>query len=209
MLRTSVPPLVAVFAASLLLSACGKGEKEDGPKTADTAVAAGPAVAPAPAPAPPLSDADVLARLDADNLADSSAGAMAASKGTSASVKDFGRMMLKDHHAMRVEGMALGTKAGIKPVKAPNDADAVTEAAVLDSMTALPKGAAWDRFFVEHQVVGHTKALQFAQDAVNRTQNADLKVLIQKAAPTVQKHLDKARALQGRLGSGAAVKAPM
>ncbi|MBC7671226.1 MAG: DUF4142 domain-containing protein, partial [Polaromonas sp.] len=71
-------------------------------------------------------------------------------------------------------------------------------------------GAAWDKYFADHQVAGHTKVLQFAQDAVDHTQNGDLKAMIQKAAPTVQKHLDKAKAIQRTLGGAAeAVKTPM
>ena len=212
MLRHSFQPLLTVLAAVTLVSACGKGEKtEDSAERADSVAAATPAKAPAPTPvpAPALSDANVLAKLDADNVADSSAGAMAAAKGTSASVKEFGRMMMKDHHAMRLEGAALASKAGITPALPPGDADAAADAAVADSMTTLPKGAAWDKFFADHQVDGHTKVLQFAQDAANRTQNADLKAMIQKAAPTVQKHLDKAKAIQAALSGAAATKAPM
>ncbi len=205
MLRPSLQPMLAVFAVATLAAGCGKGEKaEDSTKTA----VAAPAVTPPPAARTPLDDANVLARLDADNVADSSAGALAVAKGTSASVKDFGRMMMKDHHAMRVEGAALASTAGITPVMPPGDTDAAADAALADSMTALPRGAAWDKFFADHQVAGHTKVLQFAQDAANRTQNADLKAMIQKSAPTVEKHLEKAKAIQGALGTATA-RAPM
>lgn len=119
-------------------------------------------------------------------------------------------MMMKDHHVMRVAGAAVASTAGIAPAMRPGDADAATDAAVADSMTAMPRGAAWDKYFADHQVAGHTKVLRYAQDAVNHTQNGDLKAMIQKAAPTVQKHLDKAKAIQGTLGGAAeAVKTPM
>ena len=209
MLRPSLLQLASVLAAVTLASACGKGEKsEDSAKEADSLAVAAPVPAAAPAPAPALSDANVLARLDADNVADSSAGAMAVAKGTSARVKEFGRMMMKDHHAMRVEGAALASKAGITPVLPPGGTDAAGDAAMADSMRTMPKGAGWDTFFADHQVDGHTKVLQFAQDAANRTQNADLKAMIQKAAPTFEKHLAKAKAIQGALGSATA-KSPM
>ena len=207
--RPSLLQLATVLAAVTLASACGKGEKaEDSAKRADSVAVAAPVAAAAPAPAPALSEANVLARLDADNVADSSAGAMAVAKGTSAKVKVFGRMMMKDHHAMRVEGAALASKAGIAPALLPGDADAPGGAAAADSMTTMPKGAEWDKFFVDHQVDGHTKVLQFAQDAANRTQNADLKAMIQKAAPTFEKHLAKAKAIQSALGSATA-QSPM
>ena len=204
MLRPSMQPMLAVLAIATLASACGKGDNVE--DSAKPAVAA--AVTPALAVHPPLDDATVLARLDADNVADSSAGALAVAKGTSASVKEFGRMMMKDHHAMRVEGATLASKAGITPVVPPGDTDVAAAAALADSMMAMPRGAAWDKFFADHQVAGHTKVLQFAQDAANRTQNAGLKAMIQKSAPTVEKHLEKAKAIQGALGPATA-RAPM
>ena len=209
--RQSTPQLLAVLAALTLVSACGEGEKaEDSAKKGDSTAAAAPAMAPAAAPTPTFTDANVLAKLDADNVADSSAGAMAVAKGTLASVKEFGRMMMKDHHVMRVAGAALASKTGIAPAMPPGDGDAAADAAVADSMTAMPRGAAWDKYFADHQVAGHTRVLQFAQDAFNHTQNGDLKAMIQKAAPTVQKHLDKAKAIQGMLdGAAAAVKTPL
>jgi putative membrane protein len=195
-------PYVALCAAALV-SGCGKGDKkEDSAKRADSIAAATPAPAPAPAPTPPaLTDANILAKLDADNVADSTAGALAASKGTNAGVKEFGRTMMKDHHALRTEGMSLGKKASITPTMPAGDADEAAEAAVADSLKTMAKGADWDKFYVDHAVAGHEKVLRFAQDAANSAQNADLKAMIQKATPTIQKHLDKAKELQTKLAA--------
>ena len=207
MRRPTVAQVISLLAAFSLVVACGNGQAAEGAAKKDSTAESAPV---APAPEPTYTDANVLAKLDADNVADSSAGAIAASRGTLASVKEFGRMMMKDHHVMRVAGAAVANKAGITPAMRPGDADAAAEAAVADSLTTMPRGAAWDKFFADHQVAGHTKVLQFAQDAVNHTQNGDLKAMIQKAAPTIQKHLDKAKAIQGTLGGASgAVKAPM
>lgn len=197
------PMLALCF--TVTIAACSKGADAtaDSAKKADSAVAAATpaATTPPPAPAAPaMTDASILGTLDADNVSDSTAGTMAAEKGTSASVKEFGRMMAKDHHAMRVEGMAVAKKAGVTPVS-PSAADAAAEKAVGDSLASATKGAAWDKAFVDHAVEGHTKVLQYAQDAANATQNADIKTMIQKATPTVQKHLDKARDIQAKLSA--------
>ncbi|MEP6992682.1 MAG: DUF4142 domain-containing protein [bacterium] len=196
--------LLAVCAVALV-SGCDKGEKaEDSAKRADSIAAATPAPVAATPAAPAMTDANILAKLDADNVSDSTAGAMGVSKGTSAGVKEFGRMMMKDHHALRVEGMALAKKAAITPEMPAGDTDAAAEAAVADSMTSMAKGPAWDKFYIDHMVAGHEKVLQFAQDAANNAQNADLKAMIQKAAPTIQKHLDRAKEMQGKMAGMAA-----
>jgi putative membrane protein len=164
------------LSAAVTVAACSKGADA----TADSAKKADSAAA------------------DADNVSDSTAGSMAVEKGSSASVKEFGRMLMKDHHAMRVEGMAVAKKAGIMPETPSPDA---AEKAVADSLTSATKGAAWDKAFIDHAVEGHTKVLQYAQDAANSTQNADIKAMIQKASPIVQNHLDKAKDIQGKLAA--------
>jgi putative membrane protein len=194
-------PYVALCAAALVLSGCGTGDKsQDSAKRADSIAAATPAPPPPPA-APALTDASILGKLDADNVADSSAGALAETKGTHADVKAFGRTMVKDHHAMRVEGMALAKKDSITPATPPDGPDEAAEKAVADSLNSIPKGADWDKFYVDHMVAGHEKVLRFLQDASGAAQHADLKAMITKATPTVQKHLDKAKDVQTKLGA--------
>jgi len=188
--------------AAALVSGCGtKDKKQDSAKMADSIAAAAPAPAPA-TPAPPaMTDANILFVLDADNVADSTAGALAASKGTSAAVKDYGKMMVKDHHALRTEGMAVAKKDSITPAAPASNPDEAAEKALADSLNTMPKGADWDIFYIGHMVTGHEKVLRSAQDAANAAQNADVKGLIQKATPVVQKHLDKAKEIQTKLST--------
>ena len=194
-------PYVALYAAALV-SGCGTKDKSaDSAKIADSIAAAMAAPAAPAVPAPPaMTDANILFVLDFDNVADSSAGAVAVSKGTDAAVKDYGKMMVKDHHALRVEGLALAKKDSITPVMpAGHNHDA--EKAVADSLTAMPKGADWDKFYINHMVAGHENVLRTAQEASNNAQNADVKALVQKATPVVQKHLDKAKEIQTKLNT--------
>lgn len=198
-------PLVGLCAATAIAGCSKKDATADSAKATDSTTAASTATTPPPAstspatPATPaMTDANILGTLDADNVSDSTGGAMAVEKGTSASVKEFGRLMMKDHHAMRVEGAAVAKKANITPSNPPEDP---AEKAAADSLSSATKGAAWDKAYIDHAVEGHQKVLQFAQDAANATQNADVKALIQKATPAVQKHLDKAKDIQGKLSA--------
>ncbi len=68
-----------------LLAACSKGEtKADSAKMADSAAAASATAAAATPAAPTLTDANIVAILDGANVADSAAGKIASTKGTSA-----------------------------------------------------------------------------------------------------------------------------
>jgi putative membrane protein len=196
----------AALCAAAVVAACAKGDKTaDSAKAADSVAAANAAVAPStvtatPTPAvAPMSDANIFAALDEANKGDSTAGSIAATKGTGAEVKAFGKEMMKDHHALRVGGQALAKKLNITPEPAPGDSSAAVHKALADSLTAMPKGAAWDKYYIDHAVTGHEAVLATAQNAMSATQNADIKALLAKASPIVQQHLDKAKAIQSKL----------
>jgi len=193
---------VALACAAALVAACSKGDSAgNGAAVADSnAVAASGTPAPTPA-APAMTDGNILAMLDQANIADSTTGAIAAARGMNPDIKAYGRDMMRDHHALRAGGQALATKANISPAMPAGDVTSAHDAAVADSMsiTAMPRGAALDRFYIDHAVMHHQQVLATAQAAVGATQNAELKAMIEKAAPIVQQHLDRAKQLQAKL----------
>jgi len=206
--RTSV----AALSAAALVAACSKGDKSaDSAKAADSAAAAAAAATPAApaAPATPaLTDPNIAAILDAANAADSAAGAVAATKGTDAEVRTFGKDMMRDHHALRKAGQDLVKKLNVTPELPAGDNSQAAATAWHDSLTAMAKGAAFDKAYIDHEVTYHQAVLQTAQAALGAAQNADLKSLIQKAAPNLQAHLEHAQKIQTRLGGASGGAAP-
>ena len=191
-------PFAALCAAALLV-ACSSGEKKADAKV-DSAAMAAPVATPAPAPAAPaLTDANIVALLDGANAADSSAGSVAATKGTSKEVKSFARDMMRDHHALRKAGQDLAKKLNVTPESPAGDNSAAAASAWKDSLTAMPAGAAWDKAYIDHEVTYHVAVLATAQAGLAAAQNAELKALIEKAAPNIQAHLDHAKSIQSKL----------
>jgi putative membrane protein len=193
---------IAALCTVGLVAACAKGDKTaDSARPADSASASmgAPASGTGAAPETGWTDPNIMAFLDNANMADSAAGSVAASKGTSADVKAFGKEMVRDHHAMRREGQDLAKKINVAPAPKPGDTMAAESAAFQDTLTSMPRGTAWDRTYIDHEVIGHEKVLTAAQAAAGSTQNADIKTLITKAAPKVQEHLDKAKKIQAKL----------
>jgi putative membrane protein len=200
---------VAALTAAAIVAACSKGDKSaDSARAADsagaTSSAAAPAAAPAAPAAPTLTDPNIVAILDAANMTDSASGAVAATKGTSAQVRSFGRDMMRDHHALRKSGQDLAKKLNVTPEMPAGDNSQAAATAWHDSLTAMPKGAAFDKAYIDHEVAYHQAVLQTAQTALGAAQNADLKSLIQKAAPNIQAHLEHAQQIQSKLGGAAA-----
>lgn len=154
----------------------------------------------AAAPGATWTDANIVALLDEANKADSAAGAFALKKAASADVKDFAKMMMGEHHALRVQGQALAKKLQVTP-EAPAD-DPVKQAgeAEMTALKAAGSGAAFDKAYIDQEVTIHKAVIDLATKAHDQAQNAELKALIEKAKPTLQKHLDRAEELQKSLG---------
>jgi putative membrane protein len=150
---------------------------------------------------PAMTDANILAKLDQANMADSAAGAVAAKKGTSKDVREFGKEMMNDHHALRKGGHDLAAKLNITPVPPANDQGQAEAQSEIANLNSTPKGAAWDKAYIDGQVSDHQKVLSTLSTAAGQAQNAELKEMIMKAQPKVQKHLDRLLALQKKMAS--------
>ncbi len=187
----------AVLALGLVVSISGCSKKDAATVDTATIPAAGMAdTGMVPAPAPVLSDANIVFILDNANMLDSVAGSVAATKGTSADVREFGQMMMRDHHALRLQGQNLAKKLAITPLAPPND----DSKRALDRTNALLNGATkgrdFDKAYIDNEVMHHRSVLETAITAMGAAQSAELQNLIQKAAPEIQAHLDRAQAIQ-------------
>jgi putative membrane protein len=192
--------LATLTFTALAVAACAKKDNSAVDTTAaSSTTAADTSAMGAPAPSGTWSDANIVALLDEANAADSSAGAVAATKGTAAAVRDFGKRMMRDHHQLRVQGATLAKKLNVTPA-APSD-DPLPSAAQseMNTLNTTAKGKDFDKAYIDAEVNAHKQVLDIATKAAGQTQNAELKNLIQKAAPVVQGHLDKAESIQKTL----------
>jgi putative membrane protein len=150
-----------------------------------------------------LTDANIVYLLDEANKADSAGGALAVKKATNADVKSFARMMMGEHHALRMQGQALAKKLNITPQAPATDSLAMMAQQETSALQSTPKGAQFDKTYIDDEVKVHKAVLDLANNAYNATQNKDLKALIDKAKPVIQKHYDRAEAIQKKLGKTA------
>jgi len=121
------------------------------------------------------------------------AGKLAANKGTSAEVRDFGAMMVKDHGAAneklaniaKAKGVALPTAAGKEH---------------LDEMKSLQAqdGARFDSAYLAGQVKAHEETVELLKTEIASGQDAEAKAFAQEIMPTVQSHLRKLYQLTGQ-----------
>ena len=185
-----------------MLAIAGCKGRESASQDSAAGVAAAPDTAkPAAAATPALTDPNIVYILDEANASDSARGQLASTKGTSADVKAFGRLMVGEHHALRLQGQQLATKLSVTPQAPSGDQSDAQAKQIMDSLQAMPKGKAWDKAYIDYEVTYHQAVLETATKALNAAQNQELKDLIQKAAPVIQHHLDRAQQIQKSLGT--------
>lgn len=193
---------IVVLGACTLWAACSKA----GNNADTTAAAAAPAdtTAATAATTPPpaqMTDTTILGVLDEANAADSSGGALAATKGTNAQVKSFGHRMERDHHKLRADGQKLAKQLKITPATPSGDTLQTSAQKFADSLNAQPKGPAWDAAYINHEVAAHQFVLQTLQSFQGTAQAPQLKDAITKAIPLIQAHLTEAQSIQSKLGN--------
>lgn len=198
MMRSRRFGLALVLGTALVMSACAKKDDAatDTGMVADTGMGA---MADTAMAAPALTDANIVYILDMANHLDSMAGSVAATKGTASDVRDYGKMMMRDHHKLRVSGDSLAKKLGVTPEAPAGDTHGADVQKTMSMLNSAAKGKDFDKAYIDNEVVYHQAVLQTATTAMQAAQNAELRNLIQKAAPLIQAHYDQAKAIQTKM----------
>lgn len=197
---------LACVGAIALLVACSK---RDNYATDSAAGGVGatttPAAAPLPAPPPSttMTDPNIVAKLATADSGEIKVAKLAQTKAASAPVKAYARELVTDHTNHVKELAALKAKASssaewknAEPAPATDNTKQEADQEY-SALQAIPKGLAFDTAFVNREVEDHDKVLNELKSL--QPQNPDLKALIDKTIPVIQRHLDKAKDLQSKL----------
>jgi putative membrane protein len=153
------------------------------------------------APAPALDDATIVAIFDNANTVDIETGKLAAQRGQSSEVRQFGAMLARDHEMVRQQGRDLAKKLGVTPTPPPGDQSAQDQAAVIRRLSGL-HGAEFDRAFLEREIQFHKDVIAAIETTLlPAIQNEELRALVVKVAPAFQAHLAMAENLLTRVAT--------
>ena len=146
-------------------------------------------------------DPQIAGIVVAANQIDIDAGKIAKSKSKNKEVKAFAQQMITDHSAVNKQAGALAKKLGVTPED--SDTSKNLKQGATENVANLKKlkNGAFDKAYVEHEVVYHQQVL----DAIDKVlmpsaQNKELKDLITKVRPAIATHLEHAKHLQASLG---------
>jgi putative membrane protein len=119
-------------------------------------------------------------------LAEVAAGKLAESKATTAALKDFGGMMVKDHSSADQRLWAL---ASSKDIKLPTTSSVEQVAAAY--RLKLLTGDSFDKAYIKNQLDAHRETIALLKKEIASGGDPKAKQFAQTILPTVQSHLEK------------------
>ncbi len=147
-----------------------------------------------------LNDASILGKELSGDSAEVAIAKYMIANGTNASVKAYARLLDHDHSQSMMDVRTVAKKTSLTPQTPPNDTSAQETAHTLDHLKSL-NGKDRDTAFVNHEAQDHQSDIADVQQAEQAALNPQVKALLQKSLPELQKHLDRAQKLQGELGA--------
>ncbi len=186
---------VYAMAFGTVLAACASGGPDVASMREDTT---GRRDSVAAVAAASMNENNVIGLLSFVHESDSALGALAAAKGATLNLKEFGRMVLREHRALRKDILDLGEKIGAPPAapSAPADTPPV---AGLEALEKSNPSLAWDAAYLNYMIAAHTSSLENTARALAATHRPEVRQFVSRSVPILQKHLDKARQLRKAL----------
>jgi len=126
------------------------------------------------------------------DMVEANLGQLADSAASSQQVKDYAQTLVTDHTSDFHQLYGIANQANLTM---PSAIDTANNKMMIDPFQKV-KGAAFDKKYVHEMIAGHTKAIAIYKKEAENAENPALKNYAQQALPTLQKHLDGAKALE-------------
>jgi putative membrane protein len=141
---------------------------------------------------PAMSDQKFVDFAAQTDMVEANLGQLADSAASSQQVKDYAQMIVTDHTSdyHNLYGVAHQINLDV-----PTAIDTPSNKMMIAPFQKL-KGAAFDKKYVHEMIAGHTKAIEVYKKEAADSQNEALKNYAEQTLPTLQKHLDAAKALE-------------
>lgn len=137
----------------------------------------------------------VYGMMDHIHASDSAVGVLGAVQGSVLAVKDFGRMIMREHRALHRDAERLAAEQGIvarSPLVAPDQPPSILR----ERLDAGSPSVGWDRAYLEYAIAVHQSAMENTARALAATKRPETKAFLVKSIPILQKHLDKAQSMR-------------
>ena len=136
--------------------------------------------------------ADFVQKVATSDMYEVQAGKIAAEKGQSDAVKQFGQQMV-DAHTKTTEELTSIVKAKNLKVDLPSNLDAKHQK-LIDDLNSV-SAQEFDKTYAKQQVDAHQEAANLFKKYASQGDDADVKQFAQKTLPTIEHHLEEAKKL--------------
>jgi putative membrane protein len=126
------------------------------------------------------------------DMVEANVGQLAESVASAQPVKDYAQMLVTDHTNDYSQLYKVAQQANLT---VPNAIDEENNKTMIGPFQKL-KGDAFDHRYIQEMITGHTKAIAVYKKEAADAQNPALKSYAEQTLPTLQKHLDGAKALE-------------
>jgi len=148
----------------------------------------------------PATEQDVMGVLTMINHGVVDYSQLGVNHGTDPTVKEFARMMVKDHRQALDSMYNLATKLNTTPQMSEKAADLEKEFKKdIEDLKAKKDGKELDKEFMDEQIDLHQETIGVLKDLDEKTKDANLKRAITKTLPKMQAHLDQAKVVRKKL----------
>jgi len=127
-------------------------------------------------------------------MAEVELGRMASTKAQNAEVKKFAQMMVTDHSKANDELKSLASKKNITLPTSPTG----EHQSVVQELQGK-SGAEFDKAYIDDMLEDHEKDVAEFEKQSQSNPDADVKAFAAKTLPTLRKHLEAVRAIQGKM----------
>jgi putative membrane protein len=142
---------------------------------------------------------DFVENASAKGVAEVEAGKLAQEKGSSADVKSFAEMMVRDHTAANTK---LKTIADSKKLEISTDAQLMDKAKSM--ILELRSAKSFDQAYANNQVKAHEATIALFENEASNGKDSELKTFATETLPKLKDHLAHAKALAMAHGGDAA-----
>ncbi|MBC7428268.1 MAG: DUF4142 domain-containing protein [Bacteriovorax sp.] len=147
-----------------------------------------------------LTDAQIVEILEKTNDAEIDAAKLAKSDAKNKEVKEFAKMMIDEHKMNNKEADMVEKKIKVKPEESDTSKMITADGKNKRDMLKKQKDMAFDKMYMEQQVVMHTQVLNdLDTKLIPSAKNAALKTHLEATRVHVKAHLEKAQAIQAKL----------
>ncbi|HZR04405.1 MAG TPA: DUF4142 domain-containing protein [Candidatus Udaeobacter sp.] len=129
----------------------------------------------------------------ADNV-DIDAGKLAEQKTSNPKVKEFAKLMVRDHTSLNKQATKLAKKLNVTPEESDTSRSLKSDGdKTLEKLRGL-SGAEFDKAYIDNEISYHESVLKAVDDTlIPNAKNGELKSLLQSARPIFVSHLNHAK----------------